>query len=79
MEWDAKSVAARRQVTLADSLNQHREEAILFRRLATLRVDVPLAESLDDLEWKGALSRLRELCNQLGEEELPDRVTRWQP
>jgi 5'-3' exonuclease len=79
MEWDAKSVAARRQVTLADSLNQHREEAILFRRLATLRVDVPLAESLDDLEWKGALPRLRELCNELGEEELPDRVTRWQP
>jgi 5'-3' exonuclease len=79
MEWDAKSVAARRQVTLADSLNQHRAKAMLFRRLATLRVDVPLAENLADLEWKGALPRLRELCNELGEEELPDRVTRWQP
>jgi 5'-3' exonuclease len=78
MEWDAKAVAARRQVTLADSLNQHRDEAMLFRRLATLRVDVPLIENLDDLEWKGALPRLRELCNELGEEELPDRVTRWQ-
>jgi 5'-3' exonuclease len=78
MEWDAKSVAARRQVTLADSLNQHRDEALLFRRLATLRVDVPLAENLADLEWKGARPRLRELCNELGEEELPDRITRWQ-
>jgi 5'-3' exonuclease len=78
MEWDTKAVAPRRQVTLADSLNQHRDEAMLFRRLATLRVDVPLAENLGDLEWKGALPRLKELCNELGEEELPDRVTRWQ-
>lgn len=78
MEWDTKSVAARRQVTLADSLNQHREEAMLYRRLATLRVDVPQSENLEDLEWKGALPRLKELCKELGEDEIPERVARWQ-
>ncbi|MEX1071757.1 MAG: 5'-3' exonuclease H3TH domain-containing protein [Anaerolineales bacterium] len=77
MKWDTKSVAARRQVTLADSLSQHREEAMLFRRLATLRVDVPLAEKLSDLEWQGALPRLKELCAELGDESIPERVTRW--
>jgi 5'-3' exonuclease len=78
MEWDAKSVAARRQVTLADSLNQHRDEAMLYRRLATLRVDVPLEENLADLAWKGALPRLKGLCKELGEDDLPERITRWQ-
>ncbi len=78
MEWDTKSVAARRQVTLSGSLNQNRDDAMLYRRLATLRVDVPLDENLADLEWKGALPHLKELCKELGEDELPDRVTRWQ-
>lgn len=77
MEWETKAVAARRQVTLADSLNQHRDEAMLYRRLATLRVDVPLTESLGDLEWQGAFPHLKELCKELGEEDLPERVTRW--
>ena len=47
---------------LAASLAAHRTEAVLFRQLATLRTDVPLAESLDDLRWRGpdvaALARL---------------------
>jgi 5'-3' exonuclease len=36
-------------VTLAGEMN----EALLYRKLATLIVDVPLAEALDDLRWRG--------------------------
>lgn len=49
--WD---VAVRGAATLAGVLAGHREEALLYRTLATLRTDVPLAESVDDLRWRGA-------------------------
>jgi 5'-3' exonuclease len=38
---------------LAATLAREREQAILFRTLATLRTDLPLFESIDELEWKG--------------------------
>jgi hypothetical protein len=50
-------VAVRGAAALATSLAEHRADALLFRRLATLRLDAPLAESLDDLRWHGADSR----------------------
>jgi 5'-3' exonuclease len=38
---------------LAATLASRRADALLYRDLATLRRDVPLAESLDDLRWSG--------------------------
>jgi 5'-3' exonuclease len=52
----AWSVAVRGADVLAKSLRENRDAALLYRRLATLRTDVPLAESLDDLRWRGAHS-----------------------
>ena len=46
--------------------------------LATLRRDVPLKQGLHDLEWAGARPRLTQLCAQLGDNDLPGRVPRWQ-
>lgn len=63
---------------LAESLVGHREEVLLYRRLATLRDDVPLEEELADLEWRGARSELKEMCRAWGEDDLPRRITRWQ-
>ena len=48
------AVRVRGAARLADALNAMREEARLYRRLAVLAEDVPLAESLADLRWKGA-------------------------
>jgi 5'-3' exonuclease len=48
--WD---VAVRGAAALAGSLRAHREEVFLYRTLATLRTDVPLAEELEDLRWRG--------------------------
>jgi 5'-3' exonuclease len=49
----AWSVKVRGADALAATLREHRDDAFLFRRLATLRTDVPLAESLSDLRWRG--------------------------
>jgi len=67
-----------RALRLAESLKAHHQEALLFRRLATLRVDAPLPEDLGQLEWKGARHRLRSLCTEWGDEELVGRIPRWQ-
>jgi len=48
--WD---VDVRGAAALAASLRAHREEAALYRTLATLRTDAPIAEDLDDLRWRG--------------------------
>ena len=75
--WQIKGMGPGRAATLATNLKQHRDEAFLFRKLATLRTDVPLAEKLSDLEWRGALPQLKNLCKELGDESIPERVTKW--
>ena len=73
--WD---VAVRGRERLGESLRAHRDEAALYKRLATLRSDVPLAEGLADLEWRGARrAELEALCRAIGSEDLPGRVPRW--
>jgi 5'-3' exonuclease len=42
-----------RAASLAATLARDRDLARLFRRLATLRTDVPVFDTVDDLEWKG--------------------------
>jgi 5'-3' exonuclease len=70
-------LSASRAARLAESLTQHRAEALLFRKLATLREDVPLKETLADLEWQGAYERLKEVCHRLGDDKFAGRVARW--
>jgi 5'-3' exonuclease len=38
---------------LSITLEKDREKAMLFRDLATLRTDIPVFESVDELEWHG--------------------------
>ena len=72
------SVAVRGAAALAQSLREHREEAALYRHLATLRTDVPLAEGIADLQWRGALrSELSNLCREIGDQRFLERVHRW--
>jgi 5'-3' exonuclease len=75
--WDLPLRGAAR---LATALREQRAEAALYKRLATVVRDVPLAESLADLEWRGApRERLTALCAELGADRLRDRPRRWQP
>jgi len=66
-----------RATTLVENLQANYEDALLFRELSTLRRDVPLKENLNDLKWQGAHPRLRKLCKELGDERIPERITKW--
>jgi 5'-3' exonuclease len=72
------AVPVRGAAALAASLRAHRPEARLYRTLATLRTDVPLAETLDDLAWQGARRALLEdLCGRIDDRDFVARVPRF--
>jgi len=73
----AWEVTVRGADRLAATLVERREEALLYKRLATLRQDVPLTETLEELEWRGARQELRGFCERLGLDGLAQRVHRW--
>jgi 5'-3' exonuclease len=74
-EW---RVAVRGAAALAATLRDHRDDAYLYRRLATLRVDVPLGEEIDDLRWRGARrEELTTLCRDIEDEGFLERVNVW--
>ena len=74
-EWDLK---LRGINTLAASLSEHRDKVMLYKDLATLRLDVPLTETLDQLEWRGVLGRdYLLLCKELGFSALSELPHRW--
>jgi 5'-3' exonuclease len=65
---------------LAATLRANREAALLYRKLATLVTDAPLAESLEDLAWAGVpRERYLALCDKLGLTTLKTRPKRWAP
>ncbi len=70
-------VSVRGADRLAAALASRRGEAALYKRLATLRTDVPPAESLAELEWRGARPELRDFCMRQGYNDLVERVSRW--
>jgi len=52
-DWREWSVNAASPAALANTLSRERDRAFLFRTLATLRTDIPLFESVDELRWTG--------------------------
>jgi 5'-3' exonuclease len=68
LEWTVKVRGAKR---LAENLGALREEVKLYRHLATLRTDVPLGITVDDLARRGPDSvRLEELARELDDQEI---------
>jgi 5'-3' exonuclease len=76
-KWELKTISPGRARSLAESLAQRREEARLYKKLATVRADVPLKERLNDLKWQGAYPRLKKICHEMGDERIPERIPRW--
>ncbi len=52
-DWRQWGVNAASPAALARTLAQGRDRAFLFRDLATLRCDLPVFESVDQLRWRG--------------------------
>jgi len=71
-------VTVRGAAALAESLSARRADALLYKRLATLRVDVPLTENLEDLRYRGAArAPLEALAAELSDEALIERVPQF--
>jgi 5'-3' exonuclease len=60
--WPSSVRGAQR---LAATLGARRSEALLYRTLTTLRRDVPLAESFDDLAWRGPSAAFEAWCARM--------------
>lgn len=71
-QWHSSIGNARR---LAESLFSAWDDALLFRTLATLRVDVPVFDSPEELRWKGPRSSFEERCRAMATPELFARAT----
>lgn len=73
--WDVKVTGAPR---LAATLREQREDALLYKKLATLVTDVPLPEKLADLEHHGVpRESFDALCTQLDSKDLRTRPIRF--
>jgi 5'-3' exonuclease len=62
-QWNVPVRSADR---LAATLRAHREEALLYRKLATLVTDVPIAETFEELEYKGKSARFEAWSREAG-------------
>jgi 5'-3' exonuclease len=58
---------------LAKVLRERLDEALLFRRLATLETGEPVLASVDELEWKGPRPELLELAGRIDAPGLAER------
>ena len=69
-------VTVRGSRALAEELARHFTASLLYRDLATLRRDVPLRESLDDLRYRGAdRDALRAVCEEMADLSILDAAT----
>ncbi len=57
-----------------EALGARRARALLFKRLATLRTDVPVFSDLDELRWKGPTGRFPGRCERIGAPRLLHRA-----
>ena len=59
-----------------DLLKDKRELALLFKDLATLRIDAPLFADVDELRWRGATAEFSAVAQKLGDERLAKRIAK---
>jgi 5'-3' exonuclease len=74
--WQDWHTSIRKARSLCDSLFSNWENAQLFRRLATLRLDVPVFESVDILRWNGPGPHIEQLCSRLKSPSLFTRAVK---
>jgi 5'-3' exonuclease len=55
-------------------LMKQREQALLFKHLATLRTDAMLFSDVDQLQWRGPTPAFAELTSKMGDPRLLDRA-----
>jgi 5'-3' exonuclease len=74
-DWQRWDPSIRRARPLAESLFLAWDEALLYRTLATLRFDVPVFDSVDDLRWNRPRDNFEQSCERLRARDLYRRVS----
>jgi len=74
-DWREWTPALRRARPLAESLFSAWDDALLFRKLATLRLDVPVFDSVDELRWLGPRPEFEKMCVEINGAALLGRAT----
>jgi 5'-3' exonuclease len=74
-DWQQWHPSIKRARPLSESLFNGWNDALLFRTLATLRLDVPVFDSVDDLRWAGPRANFRLFCQRIKSPGLFDRAT----
>jgi len=64
-DWQHWDPTLRRARPLAEALFAGWDDALLFRTLATLRVDVPVLRSIDELRWRGPAKDFKRTCERM--------------
>jgi 5'-3' exonuclease len=74
-DWQEWHPSIRKARSLSESLFSSWDDAMLFRTLATLRLDVPVFGRVEDLRWLAPLPNFEELCRRIKSPDLFRRVT----
>jgi 5'-3' exonuclease len=69
-DWREWHSSIRRARPLSESLFNNWDDALLFRTLATLRLDVQVFDTVEDLRWKGPRPNFEEHCQRLKARDL---------
>jgi 5'-3' exonuclease len=78
-DWQQWNPSIRRPRTLSESLFGAWNDALLFRTLATLRLDVPVFESVNDIRWTGPRPNFEEYGRRMKSPDLLRRATSAMP
>lgn len=73
-DWREWHPSIKRARALSETLFNSWSDALLFRTLATLRLDVPVFDTVEDLRWQGPRPDFEECCRHLKSPTLLDRV-----
>jgi 5'-3' exonuclease len=73
-DWREWNPSIRKARLLSESLFHAWNDALLFRTLATLRLDVPVFDTVEDLRWKGPHPNFEEHCQRMKSPDLLRRV-----
>ena len=73
-DWREWHPSIRKARLLSEALFNGWTDALLFRTLATLRLDVPVFNTVDDLLWQGARPAFEEHCQRMNSPQLLRRV-----
>jgi len=73
-DWTEWHPSIRKARALSESLFSAWDDALLFRTLATLRLDVPVFGTVEDLRWKGPRESFEEYCQRMKAPGLVGRV-----